>query len=154
MQKWAFALLFVLLIGIGCSGSEVVMVTPVTITPNPFTSVTPEPILVPTLTTASAITSLEQEIANLSGVVRVDTFYFRDVVVALELTVQAGYNHIEFAEALFRIAQKYASIQEFSVIMSDEISVPVDYLWFNNAWNITPLTQTATLISATLTASR
>jgi len=97
----------------------------------------------------STLTPLEAEIAALVGVRGVGVVISTGGTVYMEIDVLQGYAAQPFAEALLEVAQRHGTVEDFSVVLNDGVSVPQSYLWRGGAWDGVALEQIATQISAT-----
>lgn len=97
----------------------------------------------------ATITPLEAEIAALVGVRGVGVVISTSGTVYMEIDVLQGYDAQSFAAALLEVARRHGTVEDFSVVLNDGVSVPQSYLWRDGAWNGVALEQIATQISAT-----
>jgi len=97
----------------------------------------------------STLTPLEAEVTALVGVRGVGVVISTGGIVYMEIDVLAGYAAQPFAEALLEVAQRHGTVEDFSVVLNDGVSVPQSYLWRGGAWDGVALEQIATQISAT-----
>ncbi len=102
----------------------------------------------------STLTSLEAEVAALGGVRELRMIVSVDGIVYMEIDVLEGYAAQPFAEALLEVARRYGPVEDFSVMLSDGVRVPISYLWRNGAWVGTEMIQQATLARATAQPTR
>lgn len=100
----------------------------------------------------STITPLEAEVAGLVGVRGVGVVISTGGTVYMEIDVLQGYAAQPFAEALLGVAQRHGTVEDFSVVLNDGVSVPAAFVWRDGAWMDTAMQQQATLVSATETS--
>lgn len=99
----------------------------------------------------ATITPLEAEVRGLVGVRGVGVVISTGGTVYMEIDVLEGYAAQPFAEALLEVAQRHGTVEDFSVVLNDGVSVPQSFLWRGGTWNGVALEQIATQISATET---